>query len=230
MTQKGAILGTFQYMAPEQLEGKDADARSDLFALGAVLYEMVSGRKAFQGKSLASLISAIMSSEPPSMTELEDLSPKTLERVVRRCLEKDPDKRWQTAAGVLDALRFLAEEGEPEKTPSSPVATRRWLLMGSALGLAFGAIVAGLVVWSAMRAEPSPVKRFVMNLGEDEQIGSGPGHRIAVSPDGARVAYLVGRNGGYELMLRAMDQIEARPIAGTEGARQGMSRRMLNLG
>ena len=218
LTEQGSILGTFQYMAPEQLEGKDADARSDLFALGAVLYEMVTGRKAFQGKSQASLISAIMSSEPPSMTELEPLSPKTLERVVRRCLEKDPDKRWQTAAGVLDALRFLAEEGEPEKTPSSPVATGSRLLMGSALGLALGALVAGLVVWSAMRPEPNPVKRFVVNFGEEERLGGFPGHRIAISPDGARIAYLIDRDGGL-LMLRAMNQIEARPIAGTEGAR-----------
>src|SRR5581483_5362853 len=91
LTSPGAILGTFQYMSPEQLEGKDADARSDLFAFGAVLYEMVTGRKAFEARSQASLIAAILTTEPPPLTNPQTLAPEALDRVVRACLAKDPD-------------------------------------------------------------------------------------------------------------------------------------------
>ena len=98
LTAQGTILGTFQYMAPEQLEGREADARTDIFAFGAVLYEMVTGKKAFEGKSQASLIAAILEREPPPMSTLQPLTPAALDRVVKTCLAKDPDERWQTAA------------------------------------------------------------------------------------------------------------------------------------
>src|SRR5437667_2062962 len=97
LTQEGTILGTFQYMAPEQLEGKEADARSDIFAFGAVLYEMATGRKAFSGSSQASLISSIMTFEPPAIATVEPMTPPMLEHIVRRCLAKGPDDRWQSA-------------------------------------------------------------------------------------------------------------------------------------
>src|SRR5206468_2052704 len=100
LTSQGSILGTFQYMSPEQMEGKEADARSDLWALGCVLYEVATGRKAFAGKSQASLIGAIMSTEPPPMAELAPLAPPALERLVRACLSKDPEERIQTAHDV----------------------------------------------------------------------------------------------------------------------------------
>src|SRR5207253_4723012 len=98
----GAILGTFQYMAPEQLEGQDADARTDIFAFGAVLYEMLTGKKAFEGKSQASLIGAIMHGDPPLISTLQPLTPKALERVVRKCLAKDATERWQSAKDLHD--------------------------------------------------------------------------------------------------------------------------------
>jgi len=111
LTAAGAILGTFQYMAPEQLEGGEIDARTDIFALGAVLYEMITGQKAFEGKSQASLISAIMAASPPPMTALQPFSPPALERVVRTCLAKDPDKRWQNAGDVARELEWIAQAG-----------------------------------------------------------------------------------------------------------------------
>src|SRR6202043_2325827 len=98
LTAQGTIVGTLQYMAPEQLEGKDVDARTDIFAFGAVVYEIATGKRAFEGKSQASVISAIMSSDPAPISTLQPMTPPTLDRVVKTCLAKDPDERWQTAA------------------------------------------------------------------------------------------------------------------------------------
>src|SRR5262249_9372895 len=109
LTQEGTILGTFQYMAPEQLEGKEADARTDIFAFGAVLYEMATGRKAFTGKSQASLIGAIMHTEPQPIGAVEPTSPPALDHVVRKCLAKDPEDRWQSAADVESELKWVGQ-------------------------------------------------------------------------------------------------------------------------
>src|SRR5713226_7304697 len=108
LTGEGTIVGTFQYMAPEQLEGKEADARTDIFALGEVLYEMATGKPAFNGKSRASLIAAILTAEPPLITQLQPLTPVALERVVTRCLAKDPDERWQSASDLASELNWIA--------------------------------------------------------------------------------------------------------------------------
>src|SRR6201997_964851 len=102
ITAQGTILGTLQYMAPEQLEGKETDARTDIFAFGAVVYEMATGQKAFEGKSQASVISAIMSSDPPLIASLQPMTPPTLDRVVKKCLAKDHKKRWQDASDLCD--------------------------------------------------------------------------------------------------------------------------------
>ena len=111
LTGRGTILGTLQYMAPEQLEGKPADARTDIFAFGALLYEMLTGKKAFEGTSQASLISAILSSDPPPIAVLQPLSPPALDRVVKKCLAKDPDERWQSAHDLTSELKWIAESG-----------------------------------------------------------------------------------------------------------------------
>src|SRR5437588_7334386 len=111
LTVEGTIIGTFQYMAPEQLEGKEADARTDIFALGEVIYEMATGRPAFIGKSRASLIAAILSSEPQPMAAMQPMTPLALERVVKRCLAKEPDDRWQTARDLELELKWIAEGG-----------------------------------------------------------------------------------------------------------------------
>jgi serine/threonine protein kinase len=118
LTVEGTMVGTVQYLAPEQLEGKPADARSDLFALGTTLYEMATGRKAFQGKSQASLIAAILASEPPPLSTLQPLTPPALERVVRGCLAKDPQERWQSAHDVMLVLKGIAEAGPRAGIPA----------------------------------------------------------------------------------------------------------------
>src|ERR1700693_5407040 len=109
ITAQGTILGTLQYMAPEQLEGKEADGRTDIFAFGVVVYEMATGKKAFEGKSQASLISAIMSSDPQPMSSLQPMTPPALDRVVKTCLAKEPDERWQTASDITKQLKWIGE-------------------------------------------------------------------------------------------------------------------------
>src|SRR6202166_2225563 len=111
LTAQGAIVGTLQYMAPEQLEGKEVDARSDIFAFGAVLYEMATGKRAFEGKSQASLIAAILEREPPEMSSLQPMTPPALDRVVKKCLAKEPEKRWQAASDLEVELKWITEGG-----------------------------------------------------------------------------------------------------------------------
>ncbi len=119
LTEEGSILGTFQYMAPEQLEGREADERTDIFAFGAVLYEMLTGKKAFEGKSQASLIVAIMEREPKALSELQPMMPPALERLVKLCLAKDPDDRWQSALDMALQVKWIAEAGvaDSDATP-----------------------------------------------------------------------------------------------------------------
>jgi len=122
LTVEGAIIGTFQYMAPEQLEGKEADARSDIFALGEVIYEMATGKPAFNGRSRASLIAAILTVDPPPISTMQPLAPPVLERIVKKCLAKDPDDRWQCARDLASELSWIAEgataAGEAGRVPA----------------------------------------------------------------------------------------------------------------
>src|SRR5882762_8884772 len=111
LTAQGTILGTLQYMAPEQLEGKEVDARTDIFAFGVVVYEMATSKKCFEGKSQASVIGAILKDEPPPISSLQPLTPPALDRVVKKCLAKEPEKRWQAAGDVCDELKWIAEGG-----------------------------------------------------------------------------------------------------------------------
>jgi len=139
LTKEGTIVGTFQYMAPEQLEGKEADARADIFALGEVIYEMVTGQPAFAGKSGAGLIAAILSSEPQPIAALQPLTPPALERLVKKCLAKDADERWQNAADLSTELKWIAEGGGQSVgiAPASARKTREalaWLVAGALFG------------------------------------------------------------------------------------------------
>ena len=125
LTGRGMILGTLQYMAPEQVEGKDADARTDIFAFGATVYEMVTGQKAFTGESQASLITSIMSATPAPPSALQPMSPPSLDRVVTKCLAKDPDARWQTASDLQDELTWITAGGSQVGVPAVVTTGRR---------------------------------------------------------------------------------------------------------
>ena len=120
ITAQGTILGTFQYMAPEQLEGGEADARTDIFAFGSVLYEMITGKKAFEGKTQTNLVAAILERDPLPLTTVQPLAPPLLASIVRKCLAKNPDDRWQTASDLGSALRWAAE-GANATTPGATV-------------------------------------------------------------------------------------------------------------
>ncbi len=228
LTAQGTILGTFHYMAPEQLEGGEADARSDIWAFGCVVYEMVTGQKAFEGKSQASLIAAIIEREPATLSSVEPLSPTGLDYVVTACLEKSPDDRWQTARDLLRELKRVAPGGSVaigvEQT-GVPPPLAVWPRPAIALlaGLAI-AVLTGLSVWSVMRSQDAvrPVartRRFTVPI---------PGVRLhatpaALSPDGRTLA-VVACTGPCSLgpnrlaYRRSLDALAAEPIPGTEGA------------
>ena len=227
LTVQGTILGTFQYMAPEQIEGQEADARTDIFAFGAVLYEMLAGRKAFEGKSHASLIGAIMHAEPPPVSTLQPLTPPTLDRLVRKCLAKDPDERWQSAKDLHDELKWIAEaadttapHGRAPQVQASDVTRSRWKpLVGLVAGAIFVAAAATIVTWSVGRSGPAParpVTRFAITLPPNEQFTGASQRIISLSPDGTRLVYTVNRSQG-PLYLRALDQLDAAPIRNTDG-------------
>ncbi len=223
LTGEGTILGTFQYMAPEQLEGKEADSRTDIFAFGAVVYEMVTGRKAFEGTSQASLIGAILKDEPPAMSELQPLSPSTLEHAVDVCLAKDPDRRWQSAGDVGLELQWIAEGGGDDRMASALAASNRssrWLKAGIA-GVTLGLAAIGLAAWSLIVERstlPSATpKRFTIMLPDSEIFPSaGGGTRVAVSPDGHTLVYNPFGDAGDQLFQRPINQFQAVPIIHTE--------------
>ena len=168
LTGEGTLVGTFQYMAPEQLEGKDADARSDIFSLGTVIYEMATGKAAFEGKSRASLIAAILSSEPQPISAILPMTPPALDRVLKRCLAKDADDRWQNAGDLASELRWIAEGGSQAGVPA-PVAAQRkrrqslpWIVAAVFAALA---LIAGCHEQVALAVE----RRFLVS-GEPEHI------------------------------------------------------------
>jgi serine/threonine protein kinase len=164
LTAEGTIVGTFQYMAPEQLEGKEADARTDIFALGEVIYEMATAKAPFSGKSRASLIAAILTTEPPSITQLQPLTPPALGRVVKKCLAKDPDERWQSASDLASELNWIAEGGSQAGIPAAVTLKRKTReRLAWAIAIA-GLLAAGLVGAAYYRetAKPAPVVRAVI--------------------------------------------------------------------
>ena len=224
LTAQGTILGTLQYMAPEQLEGKEADARTDIFAFGVVVYEMATGKKTFEGKSQASLIAKILETDPPPISSLQPMTPPQLDRVVKTCLAKDPDNRWQTASDLCRELKWIADSGA-QVGPStggvtpSPKSRRKMVLWAAA---SLVAAVVGLTVWSlrpAPAVPPRPVTRFTISLPAGQRLAALDEPAIALSPDGTRLAYIAAQGKGLpQLYIRAMDSPEAKPIPGTEGS------------
>jgi predicted Ser/Thr protein kinase len=221
VTAEGTILGTLSYMAPEQLEGKKADSRTDIFALGMTLYEMATGRKAFAGSSQASVISSIMSSEPPAISTVAPMTPPALDRVVKTCLAKDPNERWQSAHDVMIELRWIAE-GRSEERAADFSSLRRGRRERIAWITAAVAIAAALALAMLRIVGQRPIER---NGAQELQVLPPPGTTFAleeaprISPDGRRLAFVAVDSAGKSLLyVRPLESSSAQPLAETDGA------------
>ena len=216
LTSEGAILGTFQYMAPEQLEGKEADACTDLFAL-VVLYGMLTGKKAFEGKTQASLIAAILEREPASVSTIQPLSPRSLDRIVSRCLAKDPAHRRESARDVREVLSWVEDDDSHTAAEVEARGARRaWLPRAVALlSLAFG-----VAVWFGIAKPDPPEERGVAHLmitpsPEAPLVPDGFLPDLAISPDGGHVVYSGGSH--RRLFVRRLDETEIATLVGAGG-------------
>jgi eukaryotic-like serine/threonine-protein kinase len=219
MTTPGTILGTFQYMSPEQLEAKEADARSDIFAFGAVLYEMLTGRRAFEGKSQASLISAIMTSEPAPLAALQPMTPAALGRVIKKCLAKDPDQRWQSAADLADELKWIAAGGSEVARPAEAGPTRVPWAIGVIAAVVFA--VSLFLMFLYLRRAPVEQAATKLSVLPPANAVISSDSAPAISPDGRKLAFVAADASGKTMLwVRPLDSLTAQPLAGTEEARQ----------
>ena len=230
LTARGMVVGTFQYMSPEQVEGKEADARSDIFALGAVLYEMSTGKKAFTGKTQASIAAAILAAEPQAISTLQPMTPPALDRVVATCLAKDPADRFQTTHDLKLQLKWIAEGGSKAGVPA-PVAAKRRLRERIAWALTVAVAGMGLVLatryYSARPQAESPLLVSVIppaGVFPDTAGRNGPPQ---ISPDGSRIAFVgcktaaasssIAGSKSCSIWLRSLHSTDAREVAGTSG-------------
>jgi eukaryotic-like serine/threonine-protein kinase len=236
VTGQGTILGTVQYMSPEQLEGRSADARSDIFALGAVVYEMFSGRKAFAGTSPASVISAILKDDPPPLDTSQPRIPALLDHHIRRCLAKDPDERWQTVVDLARELEWIASAGYAVESSSwsERVVRRRGGVSTTArVARAVAALMfaASLVVLAYVATRSPEVDRAVTRFSVPVPNGltlagltTRTGNAVAVSAlaisrDGRQIAFVAqSPDGTRRVWMRSLDRLDAQPVPGTEGA------------
>jgi Tol biopolymer transport system component len=212
----GAIVGTVPYMAPEQLEGRESDARTDVFALGTVLYEMVTGRRAFEGGSSASVIAAILTAEPPGITTSSPLAPPALERAVARCIAKDPDKRWQSARDLALELSWIAGAGADADTSGSASAPKRtgerlaWAAAVGALAIALG----WFLFHAPDRERVRQPARFKVAPPEGRSLDV-----VRIAPDGRHLSFTsTTAEGVSQIWLRPLDSVTIRALPGTEGA------------
>jgi serine/threonine protein kinase/Tol biopolymer transport system component len=228
-TAVGTILGTVQYMAPEQIEARAVDARTDIFAFGLVVHEMATGKKAFEGPSTASVMAKILESEPPPISSLQPMTPVALDRIVKTCLAKDPDDRWQSAGDLKRELKWLSgvlaspdEAGlNPPMSSAATIASRAshtsrvwlpWTLAGLS---AAAAITIGVVHVTARLPVPPPAMQFDVRLPDRVQFTSSTS--IVLSPDGHTVAFAaVGADNTPHLWVQNLDGTEARPLVNTD--------------
>ncbi len=241
LTAEGTILGTFQYMAPEQLEGVEADARTDIFALGAVLYEMSTGRRAFAGTTKTSLIAAIVTGQPEAISTIQPVTPPAFEHVVKKCLEKDPDERWQSAHDIASELRWISEAGSQAGVASPLIAKRKRMdvLLRGAVVLLLVAVAALGYLLGAKKA-PEDARRLVVDLSppaglEFSSLGDFGGPAV-LSPDGRMIAFVMDDTGlggsgrartntsstpdlpGRKIWVRTLSTGELRSLPGTDAA------------
>ena len=224
MTESGSIVGTLHYMSPEQAEGKDTDERSDIFSFGTVLYEMITGTRAFDGDTKTAVLAAILKDQPAPMQQFQPAVPRALDRVVRRCLEKKPADRWQSAHDLKPTLELIDLAGPTGASASSgsgiqPVAqlpTRRKWLWPAVAALAIAPAV--LVLWAPWR-KPAPAQAVRFEVGPAEKMTFVDGGAMAVSPDGRWMVFpAVGEDGLTHYWIRSLDGVEVRALPGTETA------------
>jgi len=218
LTAKGSIVGTFQYMSPEQLEGRESDTRSDIFSLGAVIYEMATGKKAFQAKSQASLIAAILEHEPEPISTVRPMVPVALDRIVRTCLTKNPDDRFQSAHDLKLQLEWIRDAGSQAGVPAASLLSRpaRRVWLSVVVGTVLVALIAALAAWH-FTARPEPqvaITRFTIPPPENATFELA----LAISPNGRLLTFVASAEGKNLLWVRALDSLDAHPLNGTDGA------------
>ena len=216
ITQEGSIVGTLEYMAPEQLQGKPADPRSDIFSFGCVFYEILTGKRAFRGDNQATLIAAILDRDPePIALHQPSISPG-LERVVKTCLAKDPDDRWQHSSDLKKELEWVLESSSSTIGAAAPAHSRRNIFAGGLLiGVLAAMLAAFALFYSRTVKAPTPAVRFEVPLPEGTYWG--PNDFPAISPDGSLIMFAATRrDGSRSLWLRPMSSLSAQPIPGTQ--------------
>jgi serine/threonine protein kinase/Tol biopolymer transport system component len=217
LTSKGMVLGTLQYMAPEQLEGKEADARSDIFAFGAVLYEMATGQRALTGPSHVGLIAATRDRDPAPVSGLRPVLPAGLDHAVQKCLASDPEHRWQHAADLRDELQWIAQQGLQERLPVQ--IDRRWkyiALLSAALASMLLAVLVGLATVHFREQRPSQ-SRVAFTVQRPLNTTFPLLNMPVLSPDGTRLLFVApGQGGKLILWNRALESLAPQPLAGTE--------------
>ena len=218
LTGAHTVVGTPQYMAPEQIEAREVDARTDIFAFGCVLYELLTGRRAFEGQTSSSVMAAVLATKPRPLEELLPLTPPALERIVSRCLAKDPEDRWQSARDVAAELQWVSQGGSKVGLPavvSGRRRTREHVAWGACAVAALAA--AGFAIaWTRRAPEPAAVVRFPLVLPATVQDVSPP----VISPDGRNIVFAADSDGKRMIWIRPMDALEARTIPGTENVQR----------
>ena len=221
LSTAGAVIGTVQYMSPEQIQGIEADARSDVFSFGVMLFEMVTGKRSFEGKTQASIVGQILAVDPPSVITLRPQTPPGLDRVIRLCLDKDPDERIQTAHDLKLQLQAIVEA--PLTTTQAPVvapARRPWVPWAAAGLLAIAAIAFALAYLQSLRASQVSVHSYILPPENATFLltGNTSGPPV-LSPDGLRIAFLAKNADGKQMLwIRPLNSAVAQPMSGTEGA------------
>jgi serine/threonine protein kinase len=221
-TQEGTIVGTFQYMSPEQIEGRDLDGRSDIFSLGAVLYEMLTGQRAYPGKTQLSVASAILEKEPAPIHSVKPLTPPPLDHAIRRCLAKDPEDRWQTARDVAIELKWIVDSGAPASAAAPGSDGNKYskrvriaaLTLITVLGAALG------ILYTRWPAPDARITRtYIRPMANSSFVFSGTAAGFALSPDGRLLAYVASTPDGKSVLwLRPLDSLQSQPLPGTDGA------------
>jgi serine/threonine protein kinase/Tol biopolymer transport system component len=215
-TREGVILGTAAYMSPEQARGKPVDTRTDIWAFGCVLYEMLTGRGAFKGDTVSDTIAAILEREPDWQALPPAATPLT--GVLRRCLEKDVKRRLRDIGDVKLLLDDTTRVSPTTTSLAVPSRRAWWIAVAAVLGVIVGGTAVALLVQSRIRTIPQRVGRFELTSSQADPFTADPGGaNIAIAPDGSRLVYTATRSGVPELVMRRLDQLEASPIAGTDG-------------